>query len=88
MSIIRNVVPPDGALESSNVNRRSQAIDELKRQASMEIDVITQQPCKETRVRMYTNGDGISEPQICGTLIESDEEDNNEVSSESGFDSV
>lgn len=82
MSVIRNVVPPDSVPESGG-DRRSLAIDELKRKASIETGIVTQQPPIETRVHLYSNGSSVSEPQLCETLLETDE-----LSSESGFDSV
>lgn len=83
MNVIRNVVPPDTMSDSSCADRRSQVISELKRQASTESDVVAEQPSKDTRVHVYSNGHSVSEPQICETLLEDDE-----ISSESGFDSV
>lgn len=85
MQVMRNVVIPDpGEEKSIFTDRRSQVINELKRQASIDAEVITQQPAtpKDTRVKFYINGsssfDGV-ETQILNKL---DENEENEINSE------
>ncbi|XP_060588705.1 prostaglandin E2 receptor EP4 subtype-like isoform X2 [Ruditapes philippinarum] len=82
MQVMRNVMIPDSSEENSVYSdRRSQVISELKRQASLDADVVTQQPTpKDTRVKFYCNGSSSYEDletQILNDLDENDEFDTN-----------
>ncbi|XP_045159568.2 prostaglandin E2 receptor EP4 subtype-like [Mercenaria mercenaria] len=87
MNVMKNVVIPDSSKEnSSQIDRRSQVILELKRQASMDTDVVCQEPTtKDTRVKFYCNGSSSFEEletQICNKLVEDEEfDDYSEVDS-------
>lgn len=73
MNVMSNIVIPDSK-DSDKSDRRSQVINELKRQASMDVEAICQQPTKETRVHMYCNGSSASDGQetyAFETLVES-----------------
>ena len=84
MSVIQNIVPPNN-IQKSVVDERSLATEnlEMTHKASCDDDIVTQQPLVRTRVQLYSNGSSVSEPQLCETLLEADD-----ISSESGFDSV
>lgn len=76
LNVMNNVMVPNSS-NSDQYDRRSQAISELRRQASLDADVMSQQPPKRTRVQSYCNGSSmhdVTETQICQTFLEAEKD--------------
>lgn len=80
LNVMSNVMVPNSSNDNSiQHDRRSQVISELRRKASLDADVMSQQPSKITRVQSYCNDSSlrdVTQTQICQTLVESKEDAN------------